>query len=343
MNRGITKRIGLSLLFSLAVLLIFVITALISAAISFLVIQLGLVEPSGTLPVIITLISIIAVGTFFSLMMGRFPLKAIQKVIAATNQLANGNFSTRLNIVRPTEFKKLSDSFNRMAAELGRIELLRTDFVNNFSHEFKTPIVSIKGFAEILKRDNLTVEERVKYLDIIIKESDRLASLATNVLNLSKVENQSILSEKQTFDLGEQVRRCIVLLQSKWERKQISLSIDVQDIFYVGNEELLEQVWLNLFDNAVKFTPEGGVITITLKQTNQTAQFILQDSGCGISGDDIEHVFNRFYQADALQAVKGHGLGLAVAQKIVKLHGGDILCHSEANKGTEFIVTLPLS
>ncbi len=346
MNQDITKKLGLSLVFSLAVFLIFIITALTVAVISFLVIKSGLLQRSDHygpfMPVVITLAASTIVGTFVSLIMGRFPLKPIRKVIEAINQLANGNFSARLDIVRPSEFKELSESFNRMAEELGGIELLRTDFVNNFSHEFKTPIVSVKGFAEVLKRDNLTAGERDKYLDIIIKESDRLASLATNVLNLAKIENQNILSEKQPFDLGEQVRRCIVLLQSQWEQKQIALSVDVQDVVCVGNKELFDQVWLNLFDNAIKFTPPGGTITATLTQTDQAAQFILRDSGCGISSGDLERIFDKFYQAGPTQTARGNGLGLTVARKIVELHGGSIRCDSEPNEGTEFTVTLPL-
>ncbi len=344
MKQGITKRIGLSLVFSLAVFLIFIVTALTVAVIGFLIYKSGLVLDNygPFMPVAVTLAASILVGTLVSPIMGQFTLRPIRKVIAAINELANGNFSARLDIVQPPEFRELSDSFNRMAAELGGIELLRTDFVNNFSHEFKTPIVSIKGFAEVLKRDNLTAEERGKYLDIIIKESDRLTALATNVLNLSKIENQNILSEKQPFELGEQVRRCIVLLQSQWEQKKIALSVDIQDIVCVGNKELLDQVWLNLFDNAVKFTPEGGTITVALTQTDQAAQFILRDSGCGISSEAIPHIFDKFYQAKASQITMGNGLGLTVARKIVELHGGSIRCHSESNKGTEFTVTLPL-
>jgi signal transduction histidine kinase len=166
--------------------------------------------------------------------------------------------------------------------------------------------------------------------------------LATNVLNLSKVENQTILSEKHSFGLGEQVRRCIIMLESKWEQKKITLNVDIQDIFYVGNEELLNQVWLNLLDNSIKFTPENGTISIVLKQTGNKAEFFLRDSGCGISSDNVRHIFDKFYQADTSHATAGNGLGLTLAQKIIKLHGGSITCKSELGAGTEFTVQLPL-
>lgn len=346
MRRCTHNRLGLTLVFSLAVCLIFIVTALIMAAISYFAIRSGFVLRFGHYGIFVVVITLLVastiVGTIVSFAIGSFPLKPIRKVIAAINQLAGGNFSTRLNITRPPEFKELSDSFNRMAAELGGIELLRTDFVNNFSHEFKTPIVSIKGFAEVLKREDLTPEERGKYLDIMIKESDRLASLATNVLNLSKIENQTILSEKRPFDLSEQIRRCILLLQSGWEQKQLALSVEVEDMTCVGNEELLDQVWLNLLDNAIKFTPAGGTISVALTRSGEKAQFILRDSGCGIDSEAMAHIFDRFYQAAASPTVLGNGLGLTVARKIVALHQGTIICHSESNQGCEFIVTLPL-
>lgn len=347
MKRELRERVSLSLLFSLVVFFIFLITALIVAAISFLVIASG--DPSRMghygpfVPVLILLMASTIVGTIVSLVMGRFSLKPIREVISATNKLANGEFSTRLNITHPLEFKKLGESFNRMAAELEGIELLRTDFVNNFSHEFKTPIVSIKGFAQMLKYEDLTVEERNEYLDIVISESSRLASLATNVLNLSKVENQTILSENYSFDLGEQVRRCILVLESKWEQKKILLSIDIQDICYVGNEELLNLVWLNLFDNAIKFTPESGTINIVLKLSDNYAKFFLRDSGCGICNDNLPRIFDKFYQTDTSHATVGNGLGLTLARKIVALHGGSITCKSELGVGTEFTVQLPLN
>jgi len=346
MKRKLMDRIGMSLHFSLVVFFNFIFTSLIVAAISFIALK---VQPADRfdsrnifLMIVIILAASVIVGTVLSPIIGRRALKPFRKVIAATDQLAGGDFSVRLDIAHPPEFYNLARSFNSMAQELGSIELLRTDFINNFSHEFKTPIVSIKGFAEILKYDDLTSEERNEYLDIVISESTRLAALATNVLNLSKVESQTILADKQAFDLSEQIRRCILMLESKWNNKNISLSVHLQDIKCLGNEELLSQVWLNLLDNALKFTPEGGKITVTLGADNDKVKFVLQDNGAGISSDEAEHIFDKFYQADASRTTEGNGLGLTLAKKIVELHGGNIACKSKLDEGTEFTVLLPL-
>jgi len=346
MRHRLQDRIGLSLLFSILILALFLITALIVACICFIMIKAGLAvlfsSYGHSIQIVIVLLACVIVGTIISPFMGHFALKHIQKIIAATNSLADGDFSVRLDIDGPPEFRRLANSFNRMAEELGGLELLRTDFVNNFSHEFKTPIVSIKGFAEMLKYDDLTPVDRNEYLDIVISESNRLATLATNVLNLSKVENQIILTDKQSFDLGEQLRRCILMLQSKWEQKKITLFVDIQDVRCIGNEELLYHVWLNLLDNAVKFTPNGGTIDVTLHNERENAVFRLRDSGYGISADAVEHIFDKFYQADTSHSTVGNGLGLTLVQKIVLLHDGSIVCKSIPDEGTEFSVQLPL-
>ena len=220
--------------------------------------------------------------------------------------------------------------------------MLRADFVDNFSHEFKTPIVSIKGFAEELKHDDLTPEQRSEYLDIIIHESSRLSQLATNVLNLSRVEKQTILASRERFDLTEQVRRSVLLFESKWEQKRLTLSVELDEVSLVGDEELLSQVWLNLIDNAVKFTPDGGCVDIRLKKSGEMAMFSISDDGYGISEEAQRHIFDKFYQGDLSHASSGNGLGLSIARRIVLLHGGDIRCKSEEGAGTEFTVELPL-
>jgi signal transduction histidine kinase len=206
--------------------------------------------------------------------MGRIVLKPNRMVITAYQSAAGGDFSTRLYIDRPSELRELADSFNRMAHELGGIELLRSDFVNNFSHEFKTPIVSIKGFAEMLKLDDLTQEERNEYLDIVISESGRLAALATNILNLSKVENQTILSDKQPFDLAEQIGD----VSSCWNQLGAVRPFNVRG--FTGytlcrHEEQLNQVWLNLLNNAVKFTPRAAKSELLWYRRMKMAIFVL--------------------------------------------------------------------
>ena len=346
MKDSLKRRLSLLLVFSLFVFIIFLITGLIIGLISFLVINSGLVQDFGYSSrfaiVIVLIVASIIVGTIVSLVFGNIPLKPLREIILAINKLAAGDFSARLRLSRVPEFGELSASFNRMAQELGGLEILRTDFVNNFSHEFKTPIVSIKGFAEMLKYDDLTNEERNEYLSIIISESNRLASLATNVLNLSKVENQKILSETHKYNLSEQIRRCIVMLETRWEEKNITFSLDIDEVFFTGNGELLSQIWINLLDNAIKFTMNDGEISISLKTVSHQLRFSIRDNGCGIGEDAAKHIFDKFYQADTSHASMGNGLGLTLSKKIVELHGGTISCHSEKNHGTEFVILLPL-
>ena len=268
-------------------------------------------------------------------------VKAVEDFIIASNQLANGDFSARLNITHPSEFKMMSDNFNHMAKELGSIEVLRSDFINNFSHEFKTPIVSIKGFAEILKCDDLTPEEREEYLDIVIEEASRLAALATNVLEVSKVEQQGILTDRQVFNLGEQIRQCVLLLEAKISEKNINLDLHINDYMIQGNKEMMSQVWVNLLDNAIKFTKKEGWVHLTMKMDEGKIRVEIKDTGCGISEEALPRIFDKFYQADTSHATRGNGLGLSMVKKIVELHEGTISCESEIDKGTTFLISLP--
>ena len=291
---------------------------------------------------IITLVSCILIGTIVSACSSRVALKNIREFIEATDKLSRGDFSARLNINKPPEFKILSKNFNAMAKELGGIEVLRTDFINNFSHEFKTPIISIKGFAEILKDDDLSKEEKNEYLDIIIEESKRLSSLATNVLNLSKIETQVILNDIQRFNIGEQIRQSILLLDSKFQAKNILLDINIEDCYINGNKEMLNQVWVNLLDNAIKFNSKNGIVSINMKKEEGNIFINITDTGVGIESESIPKIFDKFYQGDISHATHGNGLGLTIVKKIIKLHGGTIECDSIVSKGTKFTIILPI-
>lgn len=281
------------------------------------------------------------VGMVLTILASRIPLRPIRDLIDAINQLADGNFHVRVHLDLTHEFVRLSESFNSMAQELENTELLRSDFINNFSHEFKTPIVSLRGFAKLLKNPDLSQEDRDEYLDIIIHESTRLFQLAANVLNLSKIENMSILSDMERFDLTEEVRQSILLLESKWQKKELELIIDMDEVSYHGSRNLLNQVWINLIDNAVKFSPDRGKIKIKLHQQDGNTIFQIIDNGCGMSQDMRLHIFDRFYQGDPSHTTEGNGIGLTVVDKIVRLHKGHITVGSEEGIGTTFTVTLP--
>ncbi|ASA21579.1 HAMP domain-containing sensor histidine kinase [Paenibacillus donghaensis] len=340
------NRISLPFYFSISIFFIFLITVVITGLLFYLAQVFGLLneeiaQDGIVLPVVI-LMACTIIGTTISAITSKKMLKSIRMFIEATDRLAGGDFSMRLLLKSPPEFKILSENFNRMAEELGGIEILRSDFVNNFSHEFKTPIVSIKGFAEILKHDDLPKEERDEYLDIIIEESARLASLASNVLELSKIETQMILTNKQRFNVGEQLRQCVLLLAAKLEKKNLSIKVNVQDDHISGNKELINQVWLNLLDNAIKFTPENGIIEVGMKRNEDTIDILFRDNGSGISAEALPRIFDKFYQQDTSHSTAGNGLGLAIVSKIIHLHAGTIVCDSKPLQGTSFIISIPI-
>ena len=239
------------------------------------------------------------------------------------------------------EIDELIESYNKMAQELGGIEMFRENFINSFSHEFKTPIVSIQGFAKQLKKENLSEEKKQEYIDIIISESKRLTNLSSNILMLSKLENQQIITDKTSFSLDEQIRNCILLLEKQWTAKDISFDIDMQEIQYTTNAEMLSQVWVNIIGNAIKFSPEGSSIRIKLFKEGDVITAEITDRGIGMDQQTISHIFERFYQGDRAHASEGNGLGLPLVKRIVELCNGNIRVESQYGKGTNFIVTLP--
>lgn len=339
-------KLSLTISFSIIIFIINLITTAITGGLVYFLFCIGILDDENikhnmVVP-IITLMACVIIGVVVSTISSRVVLKRIRQFIEATGRLSRGDFSTRLNIKYPPEFIVLSKNFNRMAEELGGMEVLRTDFINNFSHEFKTPIISIKGFAEILKDDSLSKEERDEYLDIIIEESQRLSYLATNVLNLSKIETQAILKDKQKFNVGEQIRQSILILESKFRAKNISLDINIDDCILNGNKEMLGQVWLNLLDNSVKFTNENGLISVNVKKNEENIFITFSDNGVGISDSAISKIFDRFYQGDTSHATKGNGLGLTIVKKIIELHLGTIECKSVVSKGTKFKIVIPI-
>ena len=283
-------------------------------------------------------------GLVLSYFVSKIPLRPLEQAIDKINQLALGDFKVRLEYKSPfdkhKDFRNLSESFNQLAEELDSTEMLRSDFINNFSHEFKTPIVSITGFAKLLKRGNLTSEQQLEYLDIIEKESMRLSNMATNVLNMTKVENQNILTDVTEYNLSEQLRDCILLLVDKWEEKKLEIQADFGEYTIAANRELLKQVWVNLIDNAVKFSPEGGTIEFTIRKNEKTISVSVLNSGETIPTEKQERIFHKFYQADESHTREGNGIGLAIVKKVTELHGGEVTVQSE-NDVTMFTVELP--
>lgn len=291
---------------------------------------------------IVGLIVSTIIGTILTFPVGKYLLKPLNELIAATREVAKGNFNIKVkNLKRKYELDELIKSFNAMTHELNSIEMFRKDFINNFSHEFRTPIVSIRGFARQLQKPDLTAAQRLEYTEIIIKESERLANMSSNILLLTKLENQEIIADKKLFSLDEQLRDCILLLQMQWEKKDITFNLDLDLVQYCGNEEMLSQVWLNLLGNAIKFSHEHGEVKVRCHAEGNYVKVKIYDKGVGMNDDTRHHIFEKFYQGDLAHASEGNGLGLSLVKRIVDLCGGKVDVKSQLGKGTEFIIRLP--
>lgn len=284
----------------------------------------------------------VLIGMFISVFISARILRPIDDLISATRSVSKGDFSVRVEVgTSVDEIDELQRSFNEMAAELGSIELFREDFINNFSHEFKTPIVSIRGFARQLQREDITEEQRREYAGIIAEESDRLANLASSILLLSKLENQNIVTDKAPFRVDEEIRGSILLLEKQWEAKELALNLDLKQVTLTGNTGLLSHVWMNLIGNAIKFSPRAGALEICCRREGESVVFSVRDEGPGMDEETQRRVFDKFFQGDASHSLKGYGLGLALVKRIVLLCQGEVEIQSSPGAGSTFLVRLP--
>ncbi len=266
------------------------------------------------------------------------------ETIEAMDRIAHGDFSVFVPVNEHDPFSELAESINRMARELGSMENLRQDFISNVSHEIQSPLTSIAGFAELLKSETLSKEQRAHYIDVIETEAGRLSKLSENLLRLSTLESSEEPLNVKTFSLDKQIQNAVLVLEPQWEAKDIDMSLSLDKSAYNGDEGLLSQVWINLIHNAIKFTPENGNISVTLTSGAEKAVCRISDTGCGISEEDRLRIFERFYKADrSRERVKGgNGLGLSLVKKIVELHGGNVSVDSRVGEGSIFTVTLPI-
>ena len=343
-------RMSLTLLFTGIIVLFLLATVAVVAGIISLLVMLGVLkwqEEGGFsygLLILTTVAGSFVIGFLLTFFYSRVPLKPINKILNALNRLASGDYTARLSFKGPFSkhpaVQEMTGSFNAMATELQQTELLRSDFINNFSHEFKTPIVSIAGFARLLKRGGLSEEERKEYLDIIEKESLRLSQMATNVLNLTKVENQTILTDVTEWNLSEQIRTAVLLLEGKWSKKGIEWDLDFDEVSVLGNEEMMKQVWINLLDNAIKFSPENARIVVEIRPGKEKIEVFITNESDPVPPEKMDKIFNKFYQGDESHSAEGNGVGLAVVKKIVDLHEGAVRAFYRDGKIT-FAVTLP--
>jgi len=271
----------------------------------------------------------------------------VNEMMDALNKIAQGNFDVLISTtdfdMPINDFNELAKSVNKVAKELSSMENLRQDFISNVSHEIQSPLTSISGFAALLKNESLSTEQRSHYLDVIETESKRLSKLSDNLLKLSALESDDTSFISHEFRLDKQIESALLMLEPQWTEKNINLDVSLEKLTFMGDEELLTQVWVNLLHNAVKFTPTDGSINITLAENENAVYCKIADSGIGISEEDQIHIFERFYKADKSRdrSLGGNGLGLSLVKKIVDMHKGKIEIKSMPQKGTEFIITLP--
>ena len=267
-----------------------------------------------------------------------------KKILDATDRIAEGDFSVRLDIAHEygkyNEYDLIMDNINKLAAELGKTEVLRVDFISNVSHEIKTPLSVIQSYATLLQDESLDPQTRKEYSKILINACKRTTDLVTNILKLNKLENQEIQDKKEPFDLTAALSEAIVEFEPLIEAKSLTLSCDLDDVTAVSTKSLLEIVWNNLISNAIKFTGDGGEIRISLKRLGNDAQIQVEDTGIGMSNEVGKRIFEKFYQGDASHSSNGNGLGLALVKKVIDILGGEISVRSALGKGSTFTVLL---
>ena len=267
-----------------------------------------------------------------------------KEILNATDRIAEGDFSTRLKITHPygkyNEYDLIKENLNKMAGELEKNEVLKTDFISNFSHEIKTPLAVIQNYATLISDESIDAETRKEYSKTLISASKRITDLITNILKLNKLENQEIQEKREVFNLSEALADSVVEFETLIENKNLSLNCDFDDLEIFSCKRLLEIVWNNLISNAIKFTPNGGNIDISLKREGENAKIAVKDSGCGMTSEVGAKIFEKFYQGDTSHACAGNGLGLALVKKVIDILGGEILVQSELNVGSTFIIIL---
>lgn len=292
-----------------------------------------------------SLLTLILLSLFLSTaltwLLSRMFFNPIKRLTKAMAQVAKGDFSVRLDGKSTApEVQDIYAGFNLMAKELGNTEILQTDFVSNASHEFKTPLNAIEGYSTLLQNSDTLNDQQREYVEKIIFNTKRLSSLTGSILLLSKIENQTIPTNRSRFRLDEQIRQSILALEAAWEPKDIEFDVDLDEISYYGNEMLLHHVWDNLISNAIKFNPVGGCVTIRLSKEKGQLCCTVADSGPGIPEEAAAHIFDKFYQADSSHREQGNGLGLALVKRILALEGGTVTAQNLPQGGCQFTIIL---
>lgn len=269
--------------------------------------------------------------------------RTLSKLEQAMQKVANGDFSVRLPINRFNVLVNSFDNFNKMAIELDSTQTLKNDFVSHFSHEFKTPITSINGFAELLLHEELPEDKRTEYLQIIAEESKRLSNLSLQIMKLTRLENQKIITNQKKVKIDEELRKIIISAMPAFETKNLNYKLNLQKVNYYTDPELLKEVWINLLNNSVKFTPKNGLIFISCLQNKDQIEVIIGNNGPQIKEEERQKIVEKFYQGETTNKSQGLGLGLTIIKQILNLTGGrmKILSTYQNTSGAFFKVILP--
>lgn len=271
--------------------------------------------------------------------------KPVKKILEATDRITSGDFDTRIEVNRflmsVNEYDSISRNINKMASELSGIETLRSDFVASVSHEMKTPLAVLQNYGTLLKSSDLSEEKRIEYADAIIRTSSRFSELVSSILQLNKLENQSISPNKKRCCISEHLCESILDFETAWDSKKLNIEIDIQDDVYIETDkDLLSVAWNNLISNAIKFTPEGGKIKIVLVDNGESVAVSFSDTGCGMTPETGKRIFEKFYQGDNSHSTNGNGLGLSIVKRIVDILDGEISVESILDRGSVFTVKL---
>ena len=341
-----TKKIGSKLWLYFTVIVFATIFGgfLLISLIWFLLFQLGYfsINPfERHAPIFMFFCGSLLIGIVIALFVGKLIIVPIQNISNAFNELSKGNFSVKVSENQHIdEIREMSERFNAMTFDLSHIETLRNDFVVNVSHEFKTPIAAIEGYATLLQNPELSSARHEHYVEKILDNSKKLSTLSSNILLLSKLENQQTVPQCTEYRLDEQLRRSILQLEPKWSAKNIEFDIDLPRQTYYGCEQLLEHVWTNLLDNAIKHSPDNGTVSVNLQQNEDALIVFIADHGDGMDEETKKHIFEKFYQGDSSRKSEGNGLGLALVKRILDLCKGTILVESAPQMGAAFSVKL---
>ncbi len=330
---------SINIFFTILVLVEFIVTIAFASFIQWIlesVLQI-------TLPTTLFLLLMGALmGSAIAFLVNRIFFEPIEKLKDGMQDVSDGDFSIKIDTNSPiNEVKELYESFDLMVKELSATEILQSDFMSNVSHEIKTPVNAIEGYAMLLESEEITSEEQREYVDKILFNTKRLSELVGNVLLLSKIDNQAIPKNEKKFRLDEQIRQSIMQLESKWTDKDIELDVELDKVEFVGNATLLIHIWDNLINNAIKFNKQGGTVRLRLCNDVENIKFVIEDSGPGINEEALKHIYDKFYQGDSSHKQEGNGLGLALVKRIVDLYEGEIKVENLPDVGCRFTVVLP--